>query len=140
MRILFLSAVNSARSQMAEGLAKTVLGENSSVQSAGANPSLVHPLAVEAMKEISIDISSQTSKGIDEIDPRQVDTVIYLSPEAQCPAFLGTATHFNWKIPDPVASTGSHEEQLQRFREAREMIRTNLKKLTRQARQAPVTS
>ncbi len=138
MRLLFLSAVNAARSQMAEGLAKVMLGEHSSVQSAGTDPGVVHPLAVEAMKDVSIDITAQTSKPIEDIDIRQVDTVIYLSPEAKCPVFLGHAIRINWDIPDPADFTGTQEEKLRRFREVREMLRSNLNKLVHPEKKIPM--
>ena len=68
-RILFLCVANSARSQIAEGLARHILGDRAEVLSAGSNPASVSPHAVEAMAEIGIDITGQCSKSVDTIRP-----------------------------------------------------------------------
>src|SRR3546814_14638889 len=75
-RILFLCVANSARSQMAEGLARHLLCDRATVMSAGSAPSRVNPYAIEAMAEIGIDISGQRSKQVDDIDPAGVDLVV----------------------------------------------------------------
>lgn len=121
MKILFMCVANSARSQMAEGLAKYIL-PNVSVQSAGSKATKVNPFAIQVMKEIGIDISDQTSKSVGSIDPRSVDTVITLCAEEVCPVFLGKAKKLHWPFPDP-AGTGTAAEQLTRFREVREKIK-----------------
>lgn len=128
-RILFLCVANSARSQMAHGLARSLLGESAGVQSAGSHPSTVNPLAIEALAEAGIDISSHRSKAVDEIAPDSVDLVITLCAEEVCPAFLGAAERLHWPLPDPAGHPGSHEEQLQRFRDARDEIRRRLEAL-----------
>src|SRR3546814_6829004 len=84
-RILFLCVANSARSQMAEGLTRQILGDRATVMSAGSAPSRVNPYAVEAMAEIGIDISGQRSKPVDDIDPAGVDLVVTLCAEEVCP-------------------------------------------------------
>ena len=76
--ILFLCVANSARSQMAEGIARSLAGDRLPVQSAGSAPSRLHPLAVRALAEVGIDISGQRSKSVDEIDSAAVDTVVTL--------------------------------------------------------------
>jgi arsenate reductase len=121
MKILFMCVANSARSQMAEGLAKSILGKSVTVQSAGSKATRVNPFAMQVMKEIGIDISSQTSKSVDIIDPETVDTVITLCAEEVCPVFLGKAKKLHWPFPDPAGS-GSDAEQLSRFREVRDKI------------------
>lgn len=126
MKILFLCVANSARSQMAEGLAKEIFSSSGvTVQSAGSLATKVNPNAIEVMREIRIDISMQTSKSVDTIDPESVDTVITLCAEEVCPVFLGKAKKFHWPFPDPV-SNGTREEQLNRFRAVREQIKARL--------------
>jgi arsenate reductase len=85
--ILFLCVANSARSQMAEGLARQMFGAGVRVQSAGSSPSQLNPLAVTAMAEIGIDISGQMAKSVGTIDSSTVDTVVTLCAEAVCPVF-----------------------------------------------------
>ena len=124
--VLFLCVANSARSQMAEGLARNRFGDRVRVQSAGSRPSSVNPLAVKAMTELEIDITGQTSKSVDTIDQTSVDTVVTLCAEEVCPAFLGFATRLDWALPDPVAATGSEEERLRAFRKVRDEIARRL--------------
>lgn len=123
-RILFLCVANSARSQMAEGLARARFGERVVVQSAGSEPSTVNPYAVEVMKEVGVDLSTHRSKSVDSIDPATVDTVITLCAEEVCPAFLGGARRLHWPIPDPASKDAalSREIMLERFRAARAQI------------------
>ena len=85
MRILFLCVANSARSQMAEGLARRILGEQAEVSSAGSNPTPVHPHAIEAMAEIGIDITGQVSKSVDTMDLSGLDLVVTLCADEVCP-------------------------------------------------------
>jgi arsenate reductase len=127
--LLFLCVANSARSQMAEGLASARFGDAVNVQSAGSQPSRVNPLAICALAEIGIDITHHRSKSASEIDPATVDTVITLCAEEVCPVFLGKAKRFHWPLPDPAAAEGSGEERLQRFREVRDAIARRLETL-----------
>jgi len=119
-RVLFLCVANSARSQMAEGLARHLLGPGVTVLSAGSAPSRVNPLAIAAMQEIGIDISTQVSKSVDTIDPDSVDTVITLCAEEVCPLFLGGAERLHWPLPDPAAAAPEHA--LDRFRTVRDEL------------------
>lgn len=128
MKILFMCVANSARSQMAEGLAKSIFGTNTLVQSAGSRATKVNPFAVQVMEEIGIDISRQTSKSVDSVDPKTVDTVITLCAEEVCPIFLGKAQKLHWPFPDP-ASNGSDELVLSRFREVRDKIKEKIVEL-----------
>jgi len=123
--ILFLCVANSARSQMAEGLARKHFGERIRVASAGSKPSRVNPYAIEVMGEVGIDLSSHRSKSVDAIDPASVDTVITLCAEEVCPIFLGKARRLHWPIPDPASDdpTLSRDELLARFRAARDTLR-----------------
>jgi arsenate reductase (thioredoxin) len=129
--ILFLCVANSARSQMAEGLARKLFGERIVVQSAGTDPSTVNPYAVEVMREIGVDITTQHSKSVQTIDPATVGTVITLCAEEVCPLFLGKARRIHWPIPDPASEDPSisREEMLTRFRTAREQIQGRLEVL-----------
>ena len=125
--ILFLCVANSARSQMAEGLARSFFGERARVQSAGSQPSRVNPYAVEVMAELAIDIADAASKSVDLIDPASVDLVITLCAEEVCPVFLGAARRLHWPVPDPASADPlPREEMLQRFRAARDAIRAKL--------------
>ena len=129
MLVLFLCVANSARSQMAEGLARHLLGDQVQVQSAGSKPSVVNPLAIEVMKEIGIDISGHRSKSVDEIDADNIDLVITLCAEEVCPIFLGKAKRLHWPLPDPAAVQTTPAAQLQAFREVRAQIAERLKLL-----------
>ncbi|HXG17517.1 MAG TPA: arsenate reductase ArsC [Methylomirabilota bacterium] len=125
--LLFLCVANSARSQMAEGLARRLFAETVRVQSAGSHPTHVHPLAIAVMAEVGIDIAGHTSKSVDTIDLAAVDTVITLCAEEVCPVFLGQAERLHWPTPDPAGHEDeSHAQQLERFRAAREQIRGRL--------------
>lgn len=126
--LLFLCVANSARSQMAEGLARRLFGDGVTVQSAGSRPSRVNPYAVEVMREVGIDLASHRSKSIDTIDPATVDTVVTLCAEEVCPVFLGKARRLHWPIPDPASAdpTLSRDEMLARFRTARDQIEARL--------------
>jgi arsenate reductase len=121
-KILFLCVANSARSQMAEGIAKKILGKNAMIQSAGSKPTKVNPFAIRVMREIDIDITGQRSKSVDEIDPKTVDTVVTLCAEEVCPVFLGEAKRLHWPLPDPGHGMITDEEKLQSFREVRDSI------------------
>lgn len=129
--ILFLCVANSARSQMAEGLARQLFGDDVRVQSAGSEPSRVNPYAIRALEEIGIDISGQSSKSVDTIDPASVDLVITLCAEEVCPAFLGKAQRMHWPLQDPDRKQEelSDEERLQHFRVARDQIKGRLEVL-----------
>ena len=125
-KLLFLCVANSARSQMAEGLARRRFGRNAQIQSAGSRPSSVNRLAVRVMEEIGIDISGQTSKSVDTIAADSVDTVVTLCAEQVCPAFLGFARRIHWPLNDPAAATGGEAERLQTFRVVRDEIARRL--------------
>lgn len=129
--ILFLCVANSARSQMAEGLARQRFGDAVRVQSAGSAPSRVNPYAVRALAEVGVDASAQTSKHVDTIDPASVDLVITLCAEESCPLFLGDAPRLSWAMPDPDRKDEvlTDEERLQHFRVAREAIAQRLEAL-----------
>ena len=126
--ILFLCVANSARSQLAHGIAAKRFGGGVRVQSAGSKPSRVNPYAIEVAREIGVDLGGHTSKSVDTIDPASVDTVITLCAEEVCPVFLGQARRFHWPIPDPASDDPSlsREEMLERFRRARDELTTRI--------------
>lgn len=124
--LLFLCVANSARSQMAEALARDLFGARARVQSAGSRPSSVNPLALEALGELGVDTSGLRSKAVASIDPATVDTVITLCAEEVCPVFLHTATRLHWPFLDPATPGIDRTEGLARFREVRDGLRARL--------------
>ena len=126
--VLFLCVANSARSQMAEGLARHRFGDRIRVSSAGSAPSRVNPHAIAVMHELGIDLTTHTAKSIEAIDPQSVDLVIALCAEASCPVFLGEADRWSWAMPDPDKKDPSlsRQTQLHHFRTARDAIAAHL--------------
>jgi len=129
--ILFLCVANSARSQMAEGLARKLFGGRVAVQSAGSEPSQVNPHAIEVMREVGVDLTTHHSKSVQTIDSTTVGTVVTLCAEEVCPVFLGKARRLHWPISDPASKDASipREEMLARFRTARDQIQGRLEVL-----------
>ena len=124
--ILFLCVANSARSQMAEGLARAKWGDAVRVQSAGSAPSRVNPLAIEALREVGIDISWHTSKSVETIDPATVDLVITLCADEVCPMGLAGVPGLHWPLPDPAGTNAG----IERFRAVRDEIARRLDDVT----------
>lgn len=124
--LLFLCVANSARSQMAEGLARARFRGRVEVQSAGSDPASVHPLAIAALDEIGIDISGHRSKGVETIDAATIDLVVTLCGEEVCPAFLGDTRRLHWPLPDPAGAHGTAPERLNSFRAVRDEIARRL--------------
>jgi thioredoxin type arsenate reductase len=120
--ILFLCVANSARSQMAEGIANSLAQPGMKIWSAGNRPTSVRPEAIAVLKEIGIDISGHRSKAVTEIPAAEVDTVITLCAEEECPVFLGRVQRLHWGLPDPAAVIGSEEETLSPFRKVRDEL------------------
>jgi arsenate reductase len=113
---------------MAEGIARSLAPPGVKVSSAGSSPASVRPQAIQALKEIGIDISGHRSKGLDSIDAGSVDAVITLCAEEVCPVFLGKAHLLHWGLPDPAAVMGTEETRLNAFRSARNelLLRLNV--------------
>ncbi len=128
--ILFLCVANSARSQMAEGLARQMF-PGLRIQSAGSQPSRVNPYAIEVLAEQGIDASAHISKSVQDIEPNSVDLVVTLCAEEVCPLFLGKAERIHWPIPDPASDDPSltPEDLRVRFRAGRDEIRRRLEQL-----------
>jgi arsenate reductase len=123
-KILFICTHNSARSQIAEGIMKSLYGEYYDVYSAGTEPSELNPYAIQVMKEIGLDISKQRSKSIDEFRDFRFDYVITVCDQAKesCPFFPGRVImHKGFK--DPSQSRGTEDEILASFRKTRDEIK-----------------
>lgn len=124
MKILFMRVANSARSQLADGLANKILQGVAEIQSAGSKPSYVNPFAIQALKEIGIDISANKSKSVEDLSPDFIgalDYVITLCAEEVCPVVITKAKKLHWPLPDPAGS-GTEEELIKRFRDTRDEI------------------
>jgi len=128
---LFLCVANSARSQMAEGIARYLASRlpearTYRIESAGSEPTKVRPEAKMVLDEIGIDMEGQYSKNVAEVDPAGIDTVITLCAEEECPVFLGDAQRLHWGLPDPASDQGTLKERLPAFRETREELMKRL--------------
>lgn len=130
MKLLFMCVANSARSQLAEGLARKVFPD-AEIQSAGSHPGRLNPFAVAVMKEIDIDISRHYSKSVDDLSPAflaALDYVITLCAEEVCPVLVSKAKKLHWPLPDPATKEPvAEEEALARFRAARDAISEKLR-------------
>ena len=124
--IVFLCIANSARSQMAEGLARATAPPGWTVSSAGTNPGRLNPLATTVMAEVGIDISAHRSKSLDEVSLEGADLVVTLCSEEACPTTPAGVKRLNWALPDPAAANGLEEERLEAFRTARSEIQRRL--------------
>lgn len=127
--LLFLCVANSARSQMAEGIAHSLAPSGVNVFSAGSKPTRVREEAIAVLLEIDIDISSHRSKAVSEIPAEEVDVVIALCGEEECPLFLGKAKRLHWGLPDPAAVEGDDETRLNAFRQTRDELHKRLSAL-----------
>jgi arsenate reductase len=126
-RVLILCTGNSARSQMAEGLLRALGKDEIKVQSAGVAPSSVRPEAIDAMREIGIDISNHRSKSVDEFIGQQFDYIITVCDNAKeiCPVFPNEAIRIHQSFEDPPPETvGDYDSRLEIFR----LVRDNLQK------------
>jgi len=124
--VLILCTGNSCRSHMAEGILRNAAGDLFDVHSAGSKPAgSVHPKAIEALKEIGIDISGHRSKHMDEFLDRNIDTVITVCGNADqaCPMFPGQVNRYHWGFDDPAHATGTDEEITAEFRRVRDQIK-----------------
>lgn len=131
MKVLFLCTGNSCRSQMAEGLFRNLIGDKAEVWSAGTDPKPVHPLAIQAMQEIGIDISAQRSKSVRQLAGRDFDWVVTVCDQARqsCPTFPGAMHMHHWNLPDPAAFHGDPEEKMKVFRGVRDDLAKRIRLL-----------
>lgn len=124
--VLIVCTGNSCRSHLAEGILRAAAGDLLNVASAGSRPAgYVHPLAIEVMREIGIDISGHRSKHLDEFLGGPVETVITVCGNADqaCPTFPGQVNRHHWGFDDPAKAEGTDEEKLTVFRRVRDEIR-----------------
>jgi arsenate reductase len=138
--VLFLCVANSARSQMAEGIARALAPPGVTVWSAGSQPARVRPEAIAALAEIGIDISHHRSKAVSEIPAAGVDAVITLCGEEECPVFLGAARRLHWGLPDPAAAGGSEADRADAFRRTRDELQRRLSVVFGHGESEPVRS
>lgn len=121
-KILFACIGNCCRSQMAEGFAEKLAGDKFEIYSAGSQPAgYVHPDAIAGMKELGIDISSQYSKGFDQV-PKDLDYVITMGCGEECP-LVAAKQRMDWPIPDPIG------QGIDYFRQVRDDLKSRVQKL-----------
>jgi arsenate reductase (thioredoxin) len=131
-RVLFVCVRNSARSQMAEALLKALAGDRFEVVSAGLEPGVINPLAIDAMKEIGIDISGNETKSAFDLFKKgelfsYVITVCDAASAEMCPLFPGLLTaQIHWSFADPSSFTGTYEERLAQTRLVRDAIKSKI--------------
>ncbi len=125
-KVLFICTQNSARSQMAEGLLRSLYGDRYEVFSAGTNPFRVNPFAIEAMKKAGIDISSHRSKSIDEFVEMDIDYAVTVCDSAKenCPYFPSARVLLHKGFTDPAVTNGNDAEKLAVFEKVRDEIKT----------------
>ena len=129
-RVLFVCTHNSARSQMAEGLLRLLGGDRFAAFSAGTQATQVRPLAIRAMRELGVDISSQESKTLERYLDQPFDKVITVCDQANetCPVFFGARERLHWSFPDPSRATGTEDQQLVVYRGVRDAIRARIER------------
>ena len=127
-RILFLCTHNSARSQMAEGLLRHLSSGAIEAHSAGTEATEVSPLAIEAIAEIGIDISNQTSKTLDRYISEHFAAVVTVCDSANesCPFFPNADRRLHWSFPDPSQVDGAAQRQLDAYREVRDGLQRRI--------------
>ena len=135
MNILFLCVANSARSQMAEGLAKKFLGKGHDIQSAGSEPSgKVHDFAVKALDEVGIDISKNQSKCTSDLSDdfiENLDFAITLCAEEVCPVIPSDAKKLHWYNEDPANDEFNSDMLSEAFQKTRDNITKSIKEFER---------
>ncbi|MGE3975308.1 MAG: arsenate reductase ArsC [Bdellovibrionales bacterium] len=133
MNILFLCVANSARSQIAEGLAKQILAGSANIQSAGSKPGTqTHSLAIQVMNEIGIDISKQNPKLVYDLNLESFDLIITLCAEESCPVVSSKAKKLNWNLSDPANPEYDEAKRLDAFRNTRDEIKSLIQQLSRE--------
>jgi arsenate reductase len=124
--ILFMCVANSARSQMAEAMARALAHDGVTISSAGSTPSEVRPEAIAVLEELGVDTDGLRSKGTDDVDTDSVQLLITLCAEEVCPTILRPVPHLHWALRDPAAVEGDAEARLDAFRTARDTLRERL--------------
>lgn len=130
-RVLFLCTGNSARSQMAEAFVRKYADDRFDAHSAGLEPKGLNPLTIKVMNEIGIDVSGQTSKGVDTYLGKvlfQYLITVCDDADKNCPTvWPGVNKRMHWSFQDPAAFEGSDEEKVAKFREVRDLIEEKIK-------------
>lgn len=128
--LYFLCTGNSCRSQMAEGWAKQLLSDEWEVRSAGIEAHGLNPKAVEAMKEVGIDISKQKSELIDQDYLHNATLVVTLCGDAadRCPTTPPHVKREHWGFEDPAKAEGTEEEVWAVFQRVRDEIGERIKR------------
>ncbi len=124
-KLLFLCVQNSARSQLAEAVARHLAPKGVTVLSAGSEPASVKPHVIEVLKEVSISADGLVSKSVEELDTEGVEAVVTLCAEEICPVYLGRAARLHWGLPDP-ARVLSPEKRMDAFRAVRDELMKRL--------------
>lgn len=129
IRVLFVCTHNSARSQMAEGFLRVHGGARFEVASAGTEATRVHPMAIQAMEEVGIDLTGHASKTIDAFLGERWDYVITVCDSAneRCPIFPGGTTRIHWSFDDPSLATGTEQDRLETFQRVRDKINARIR-------------
>jgi arsenate reductase len=123
--ILFICVHNSARSQMAEGIFRYYYGEKCNVYSAGSDPRGIHPVSVQVMAEIGIDISKHKSKSLEGFKGQEMDYVVTVCGDGQdiCPFFAGGKKYIHHPFEDPSAFEGTKQDKIEQFKEVRDELK-----------------
>ena len=116
-RVLFLCTGNSARSQMAEALARQLGAGAVEAHSAGSHPKPLHPNAVRVMRARGIDIAGRRSKHVSKFSEQRFDYVVSLCDRVRevCPEFPGQPNLVHWSIPDPAREGENDDETYRAF-------------------------
>jgi arsenate reductase len=130
-KVLFICIHNSARSQMAEAFLNEICGDHFEAHSAGLEPGQLNPLAVEAMREIDVDIAQKGTQSVFDVFKSgelfaYVISVCDESSAEGCPIFPGEAMRLHWSFPDPSALKGTREDRLAGTRKIRDQIHTRI--------------
>ncbi|MGI8703917.1 MAG: arsenate reductase ArsC, partial [Candidatus Limnocylindrales bacterium] len=124
IRVLFRCTANAARSQMAEALLRDKAGRSVETFSAGTHPGQVHPLTIEVLAEVGVDITGARSKSMTEYLGQPFDEVITVCQSAceACPTFPGARRMRHWDVDDPAAVETEEGQRMAAFRTARNVI------------------
>jgi len=135
-KVLFICVHNSGRSQMAEAFLNDLAGDRYLAESAGLEPTRVHPLVVEAMQEIGFDLSGKATRSVFKLyqEGRLYDYVITVCREAieeKCPVFPGVTRRLAWPFDNPEDFEKNHDEGLTQVRRLRDEIRAKVQEWVR---------
>ena len=129
MRVLFLCTHNSARSLLAEALLRQMSHGQLEIESAGTQPTGVHPSTLQVLQERGIDGSQLRSKHLDTLRGQTFDYVVTVCDRVReaCPTWPAESECLHWSLPDPVAQQGSEEERYQAFEDIAQQLTTRIR-------------